>query len=62
MASEENSEYNKQEAKIIIIGDSGVGKTSLTMRYLQNKFIENTQATIGWDNFERTIDIGTSPV
>lgn len=33
--------------KIIIIGDSGVGKSSLLMRYQQNKFVQNYITTIG---------------
>lgn len=33
--------------KIVIIGDSGVGKTNLVSRYLHNSFKEDTKATIG---------------
>merc|ERR1712228_18055 len=35
--------------KIIIIGDSGVGKTSLLHKYVNNRFIEEHKATIGAD-------------
>ncbi|MEQ2203865.1 Ras- protein Rab-33B [Xenoophorus captivus] len=36
--------------KIIVIGDSGVGKTCLTYRFCAGKFPEKTEATIGlWD-------------
>jgi small GTP-binding protein len=35
--------------KIIIIGDSGVGKSSLLKRAVQNKFEEGYQATIGFE-------------
>ena len=37
--------------KIILIGNSSVGKTSLTLRLTQNLFEENRQATIGFDIF-----------
>ena len=33
--------------KIIIIGDSGVGKSSLLYRYRENKFADNYIMTIG---------------
>eukprot|EP01084_Bolivina_argentea_P114727 204204_1 len=33
--------------KIIILGDSGVGKTSILHKYVNNRFIEEHKATIG---------------
>ena len=35
--------------KIILVGDSGVGKTCILMRAVNNKFSENYQATIGFE-------------
>ena len=35
--------------KIIIVGDSGVGKSSLLKRAVQNKFDGNYAATIGFE-------------
>ena len=35
--------------KVIIVGDSGVGKSSLLKRAVQNKFEGNYQATIGFE-------------
>ncbi|XP_019747792.1 RAB33B, member RAS oncogene family a [Hippocampus comes] len=43
--------------KIIVIGDSGVGKTCLTYRFCAGKFPEKTEATIGVDFRERLVDI-----
>ncbi len=37
--------------KIIIVGDSGVGKTNLLKRFSQNTFEHNTQATVGVEFF-----------
>jgi small GTP-binding protein len=36
-----------QVLKIIAIGDMAVGKTSITMRFVKDKFSDNYQATIG---------------
>ena len=35
--------------KIIILGESGVGKTALLHRYVHGRFIEEHKATIGAD-------------
>ncbi|XP_070959649.1 ras-related protein Rab-33B-like [Oncorhynchus clarkii lewisi] len=43
--------------KIIVIGDSGVGKTCLTYRFCAGKFPEKTEATIGVDFREKLIEI-----
>lgn len=43
--------------KIIVIGDSGVGKTCLTFRFCAGRFPEKTEATIGVDFRERLVEI-----
>ena len=37
----------EQLYKIIIIGDSGVGKSNILGRYLHNEFHEDTKSTVG---------------
>ena len=37
--------------KLVLLGDSGVGKTNLISRYISNNFDENTRATIGVEFF-----------
>jgi len=44
--------------KIIVIGDSNVGKTCLTYRFCSGKFPEKTEATIGVDFREKWVDVG----
>ncbi|KAF5287902.1 hypothetical protein FQA39_LY04076 [Lamprigera yunnana] len=43
--------------KVIVVGDSNVGKTSLTYRFCEGKFLDTAEATIGVDFRERTINI-----
>ena len=40
--------------KIVIVGDSGVGKTNLVKRFIQNTFSSNTLATVGVEFFSNT--------
>ena len=43
--------------KIIVLGDSGVGKTCLTYRFCEGQFLDKSEATIGVDFRERTVRI-----
>ena len=48
--SEDYSTYDLS-FKIIVIGDSGVGKSCLTMRATKNLFDSNYNATVGFEFF-----------
>ena len=43
---EEVDEYDLM-IKVILIGDSGVGKTNIMSKFLKNQFMENSKATVG---------------
>ncbi|KAG2374045.1 hypothetical protein C9374_011124 [Naegleria lovaniensis] len=47
----------KELLKIIVLGDSGVGKTSLMNQYVNNKFSNQYKATIGADFLTKEIMI-----
>ncbi|KAF2803724.1 ras-domain-containing protein [Mytilinidion resinicola] len=55
---------NSLEAKIVVLGSQGVGKTSLVHRYVKNAFTPpNTTSTIGASFLtKRVVDIDTSTV
>ena len=50
----ENYEYI---FKIVLIGDSDVGKSNLMQRYLNNSFVENSKATVGVELGSKVLSI-----
>ena len=44
---EEEEEEYEMMVKVILIGDSSVGKTNIMSKYLKNQFNENSKATVG---------------
>ena len=43
------------EAKVVLLGDSGVGKSSIAMRYVNNTFSEAFEVTIGGGYLQSTV-------
>jgi len=48
--------------KICLIGDGGVGKTSLLIRYMTNKFDLDTKMTIGVDMMKKKVSIDSNEI
>ena len=48
--------------KIVILGDSGVGKTSLMNQYVNKKFSGQYKATIGADFLTKEVMVGENLV
>eukprot|EP01089_Gocevia_fonbrunei_P022167 TRINITY_DN885_c0_g1_i1.p2 TRINITY_DN885_c0_g1~~TRINITY_DN885_c0_g1_i1.p2 ORF type:complete len:205 (+),score=46.96 TRINITY_DN885_c0_g1_i1:132-746(+) len=48
--------------KIIVLGESGVGKTSLLVRYVQDKFSLNTKSTIGASFLQKRVELDDGQV
>ena len=58
----ENTNKHDLSFKVIIIGDSGVGKSSLANKAIKNKFESNYNATIGFDCFQFYVKINDKVV
>eukprot|EP00053_Salpingoeca_punica_P006510 m.61502 g.61502 ORF g.61502 m.61502 type:complete len:214 (+) comp13727_c0_seq1:268-909(+) len=57
MATSPVSKTQLPTYKILIVGQSNVGKTSIVMRYTQNKVPGNYKMTIGVDFFSKTVTL-----
>ena len=52
-----NSEQEPQIVlKLLLLGDSSVGKTSILVKYINNKFEENSISTLGVDYMDKIIN------
>lgn len=52
-----NDEDNIPNYKIVFMGESGVGKTSIINKYIKDKFDENVNATAGVGFFTHKFNI-----
>eukprot|EP00727_Mastigamoeba_balamuthi_P011491 m51a1_g6965 hypothetical protein (223) ;mRNA; r:88263-89432 len=50
------------EAKIVLLGDSGVGKSAIALRYVKNQFIENNDPTVGACFFTKRVSVNSTQV
>ncbi|XP_037669759.1 LOW QUALITY PROTEIN: ras-related protein Rab-25 [Choloepus didactylus] len=48
--------------KVVLIGESGVGKTNLLSRYTRNEFSHDSRTTIGVEFSTRTVMLGTAAI
>ena len=52
-----NSEQEAQIVlKLLLLGDSSVGKTSILLKYISNKFDDSSISTVGVDYMDKIID------
>ena len=43
--------------KIVLVGDSGTGKTNILMNYINNSFYSNSKSTVGVDFYSKSLNI-----
>lgn len=55
--SDDSKHTRKIQKKVIVIGEGGVGKTTLLHRSVSNIFVDSTKMTIGTDFFMKKIEI-----
>ncbi|ETL36147.1 hypothetical protein L916_11844, partial [Phytophthora nicotianae] len=44
--------------KVVLIGDSGVGKSNLVMRFTKNKYMPQSVQTVGFEFATKTFRVG----
>ena len=54
--SEKVNEENLQSFKVVLMGDSGVGKTSIVNRYIKDTFADNIISTTGVCFFSKILE------
>ncbi|KAG4129372.1 hypothetical protein ERO13_D09G076500v2 [Gossypium hirsutum] len=59
MATTENKTIN---AKIVLLGDVGTGKSSLVLRFVRGQFVEFQESTIGAAFFSQTLAVDDATV
>ena len=50
------------EIKLALVGDSGVGKTSIINQYISQKFNLDVKATIGESHYSKTIVVANGGI
>jgi Ras-related protein Rab-22 len=61
MASFASDSTGEQSVKVVLLGDSGVGKSSLALRFVTNEFKPYSESTIGASFMSKSIRIPVSP-
>ena len=62
MSTDEQQNKYEYIFKIILIGSSSVGKSSILQRYIQKVFNESYSCTIGVDFFMKSLDVGDKSI
>ena len=58
MDNDNSEETEKKELKVILLGECGVGKTNIILRYMKNKFDEDSVSTTSSNYMMKSIEKG----
>ncbi|XP_014216965.1 ras-related protein Rab-28-like [Copidosoma floridanum] len=56
--SDQEDDYAERRLKIVLVGDSGAGKTSIAVKFCHNEFSRQYTPTAGIDFYMRNLPIG----
>ena len=56
------SEGKPREVKVVLLGDTGVGKSSLVLRFVTNNFKPYSESTIGASFMSKMIMVDAKPI
>ncbi|ESO84514.1 hypothetical protein LOTGIDRAFT_131980 [Lottia gigantea] len=54
---QENGGSKIQHVKLVLLGDQGVGKSSIALRFVRGEFYENSEATVGAAFLTQTVNV-----
>lgn len=57
-----NSENKPREVKVVLLGDTGVGKSSLVLRFVTNNFKPYSESTIGASFMSKMITVNSKTI
>ncbi|KAG9135750.1 hypothetical protein Leryth_002461 [Lithospermum erythrorhizon] len=57
-----NTPHNNLNAKLVLLGDMGAGKSSLVLRFVKGQFLEFQESTIGAAFFSQTLSVNNATV
>jgi len=56
------ADVRARECKVVLLGESGVGKSSLVLRFVTNNFKPDSETTIGASFMSKMIMVGETPI
>eukprot|EP01036_Dinobryon_divergens_P027419 gene27419-36191_t len=57
-----NSDTKPREVKVVLLGDTGVGKSSLVLRFVTNNFKPYSESTIGASFMSKMVTVNSKPI
>ncbi|KAJ3450909.1 ras-related protein rab-5c [Anaeramoeba flamelloides] len=55
-------DFDSHEYKVVLLGDSGVGKSCLVLRFVRNEFFDNREPTIGASYLTKSLTVSEKEI